>query len=201
MGGSEELLDPYRVLQVDPTADQEVVQAAYRALARRFHPDVAADQDAAAERMAIINAAFDLIRDPQRRAEYDREHVARPASAHDSDGGLGGEGEADRHGPTYTDGAGPSVYQPGGHTWGAGASWEGTAGPPPGRPSGSVLSFGRFKGWSLGEIARVDAGYLIWLEEKREGRPYVAEIDEMLHRMGLRKPPPAKEAKKGGWRG
>ena len=37
-----------------------------------------------------------------------------------------------------------------------GASWEGTAGPPPGRPSGSVLDFGRFKGWSLGEIARVD---------------------------------------------
>src|SRR3989304_187044 len=33
-------LDPYEVLQVDPTASHEVITAAYRALARLFHPDV-----------------------------------------------------------------------------------------------------------------------------------------------------------------
>ena len=36
----------------------------------------------------------------------------------------------------------------------------GGAGRPPGRPSGSVLDFGRHVGWSIGEIARVDPGYL-----------------------------------------
>jgi curved DNA-binding protein CbpA len=60
----------------------------------------------------------------------------------------------------------------------------GAAGPPPGRPSGSVLAFGRHLGWSLGEIARVDPGYLVWLAEKREGRPYLDEIDALLARTG-----------------
>ena len=187
MSAPEELIDPYRVLQVDPTADQEVIQAAYRALARRFHPDVAEDQAVAAQRMAIINAAFDLIRDPQRRAEYDRSRPGGATAAPSwSPGSTAGSGAS----ATSTDGSPHSTtYQPGGHSWSSGASWEGTAGPPPGRPSGSVLQFGRFKGWSLGEVARVDMGYLLWLEEKREGRPYLAEIDELLRKAGVRKPP------------
>ena len=64
----------------------------------------------------------------------------------------------------------------------------GAAGPPPGRPSGSVLDFGRHIGWSLGEIARVDAGYLVWLAERREGARYRAEIDSLLGRRGVRRP-------------
>ena len=45
----------------------------------------------------------------------------------------------------------------------------GGAGPPPGRPSGSVLDFGRHIGWSIGEIARFDPGYLEWLEAPPRG--------------------------------
>jgi hypothetical protein len=55
--------------------------------------------------------------------------------------------------------------------WGAGA-----AGPPPGRPSGSIVDFGIYKGWSLGEVARADPGYLSWLLERPEGRPWADEI-------------------------
>ena len=62
----------------------------------------------------------------------------------------------------------------------------GAAGPPPGRPSGSVLGFGRHLGWTIGEIARTDPGYLVWLEERRDGRPYVAEIDQTLRAVGYR---------------
>jgi DnaJ-class molecular chaperone len=71
------------------------------------------------------------------------------------------------------------------------ASGDGTgaAGRPPGRPSGSVLGFGRHYGWSIGEIARVDPGYLVWLAERREGEPYRAEIDAVLGRMGVRRSP------------
>jgi curved DNA-binding protein CbpA len=64
----------------------------------------------------------------------------------------------------------------------------GAAGRPPGRPSGSVLEFGRHIGWSLGEIARVDAGYLVWLAERPEGARYRAEIDAVLGRSGTRRP-------------
>lgn len=70
--------------------------------------------------------------------------------------------------------------------WSAARDGTGGAGPAPGRPSGSVLDFGRHVGWSIGEIARVDPGYLVWLEERREGRPFGAEIDAVLRRMGHR---------------
>ena len=59
-------------------------------------------------------------------------------------------------------------------------SWTGAAGEPPGRPSGPVLDFGIFAGWSLGEIARRDPGYLVWLAESDEGQPYLAEIERRL---------------------
>jgi curved DNA-binding protein CbpA len=58
--------------------------------------------------------------------------------------------------------------------------WTGAAGPPPGRPSGPVLDFGIFEGWSLGEVAKRDPGYLVWLSERREGRPYLDAIERHL---------------------
>jgi len=61
----------------------------------------------------------------------------------------------------------------------------GGAGPPPGRPLGSVLDFGRHIGWSLGEIARVDPGYLLWLAERPEGGRYRDEINAILGRLGM----------------
>lgn len=63
--------DPYRVLQVLPTADQEVLNAAFRALAQKYHPDHDASK-AAARRMAELNAAWAVVRDPELRASWDR---------------------------------------------------------------------------------------------------------------------------------
>jgi curved DNA-binding protein CbpA len=172
-------IDPYVTLEVDPTASQEVVSAAYRALARRFHPDVAPGPEAAA-RMVAINAAWELLRNPNLRATWDRQH-GRQAIEPEPDG--------------TTDRA-TGAYTPGGHRWAAGSPpGTGAAGPPPGRPSGSVLEFGRHYGWSIGEIARVDPGYLTWLETKPEGRPYMEEIDATLRRIGLRTAQPAQARK------
>jgi curved DNA-binding protein CbpA len=72
-------------------------------------------------------------------------------------------------------------------TWVAEFDGTGGAGPAPGRPSGTVLDFGRHKGWSIGEIARIDPGYLVWLEERREGRPFLDEIDRILRAVGFRR--------------
>jgi curved DNA-binding protein CbpA len=173
-------IDPYATLEVDPSASQEVVSAAYRALARRFHPDVAPGPEAAV-RMVAINAAWELLRDPTQRAAWDRKH---------------GRGNLDR-GEGSAAAPATGSYSPGGHRWQqTAAPGTGAAGRPPGRPSGSVLDFGRHLGWSIGEIARVDPGYLTWLESKPEGRPYLAEIDATLRRIGLRQGPPAGAVKK-----
>lgn len=63
--------DLYAILGVAANATSDQIEAAYRALARQYHPDVNRAPDAA-DRMRDINAAYRVLRDPQRRAEYDR---------------------------------------------------------------------------------------------------------------------------------
>jgi hypothetical protein len=70
------LTDLYRVLQVDPSADAEVVEAAYRRLARKFHPDVSAHADAEA-RIRELNSAYEVLGDAVRRAAYDAARARR----------------------------------------------------------------------------------------------------------------------------
>jgi curved DNA-binding protein CbpA len=60
--------DAYTVLQVLPTAEMEVVRAAYRALARRYHPDGTCPD---ARRMAELNGAYERLKTVDLRAAYD----------------------------------------------------------------------------------------------------------------------------------
>lgn len=73
----------YQVLQVEPTADQAVIDSAYRRLARLYHPDYNSS-DRALSRMQDLNVAYGVLRDPDERAVYDASLVveARVASAH-----------------------------------------------------------------------------------------------------------------------
>lgn len=73
-----ESLDLYRQLQVEPNARPEAIHAAYRRLARLYHPDVNTEPGAA-KRMRLINAAYAVLSDPQRRAKYDARRFLRPA--------------------------------------------------------------------------------------------------------------------------
>jgi curved DNA-binding protein CbpA len=158
--------DAYAVLGVGRGADDEAIATAYRLLARRFHPDIAGES--ATRRMMAINAAFDAISSPEARARYDGSPVGAATTTDPTPAAHPGDDSS------TSDRARPPRDGTGG------------AGPPPGRPSGSVLDFGRHIGWSIGEIARVDPGYLVWLTEKREGRPYLEEIDAVLRRLGHR---------------
>jgi curved DNA-binding protein CbpA len=66
--------DPYSVLGVSRTATDAEVRAAYRALVARYHPDKYSGnplEDLAAEKMAGINRAYEILSDPGRRAAYD----------------------------------------------------------------------------------------------------------------------------------
>ena len=60
----------YDTLQVSPGATADVIQSAYRALARTYHPDINPSA-AAARRMQEINAAYAVLNDPDLRAQYD----------------------------------------------------------------------------------------------------------------------------------
>jgi hypothetical protein len=74
----------------------------------------------------------------------------------------------------------------------------GAAGPPPGDPSGAVLNFGRYAGWSLGEIARRDLNYIEWLDRMPIGRTYRDELDAILRRTGRRKSASAEAQERRG---
>ena len=72
----------YQVLQVDPLADQDVIEAAFKRLALKSHPDRNDGPDAAG-RMRELVAARDLLLTPERRRAYDRSiGIARPAEAY-----------------------------------------------------------------------------------------------------------------------
>ncbi len=66
----------YRILQVDPEADKEIIEAAYKRLMRKYHPDVvSADErsdQSLLEKVQEINEAYHILSDDEKRKEYDK---------------------------------------------------------------------------------------------------------------------------------
>ena len=67
----------YQVLGLPRGADQQQVKAAFRSLARRFHPDVNAGDETAVQRFKEVNSAYETLANPEARAAYDRALVCR----------------------------------------------------------------------------------------------------------------------------
>jgi curved DNA-binding protein CbpA len=142
----------YKVLMLAEIADQEIISTVYRKLAQRYHPDVDQTPEAA-RRMAAVNDAYETLRDPERRRKYD-EWLASRRDRRAADRLIRAPGEV----PV------------------------GAAGPAVGPPSGSVIDFGRYTGWTLGQIRRSDPEFLEWLMRAPVGRAYRAEIEALLSR-------------------
>jgi molecular chaperone DnaJ len=88
--------DYYDILGVSRGASGEEIKQAYRALAREHHPDVARDKSKAEHRFKEINEAYEVLSDPQKRAQYDRfGYVGNGSSGGTSDFGFGPAGFGD----------------------------------------------------------------------------------------------------------
>ena len=62
--------NPYTVLGVSETATDEEIRAAYRTLAKKYHPDLNPNDPEAARRMNDVNVAYDQIKSAEKRAQY-----------------------------------------------------------------------------------------------------------------------------------
>lgn len=168
--------DYYRILQVDPEADPEVITAAFRALARRLHPD--RDITGVEEhRMSELNRAYGVLRDPQKRRDYDAERKLMtplgpgPEEEQPRSGGLAARMRAS----TASAAADSSVQ-----------SGQGNA--------ETRLDFGRYAGMTLREIAAQDMEYLRWLSRHSSGLRFRSEIDQILRQPqgSYSDPPPSR---------
>ena len=142
----------YRVLMVAEIADDEIIGTVYRKLAQRYHPDLDTSPEAV-RKMTEINEAYATLRDPAKRRQYDQWLIAR----------------RDRRRNDHL-----IVRQ--------GDVGYGSAGLPVGPAQGSVLGFGRYQGWSLGQIKRADPEYLEWLLRAPIGQRYRPEISLLLQK-------------------
>jgi curved DNA-binding protein CbpA len=156
--------DAYEILQVHPSALPEVVDAAYRVLALVHHPDRNGNRDNGA--MADLNWAYSMLHDPERRMEYDRSRVPitiEPVAAP--------EPAAER----------ASLRQRMQRASEAATARE------PDSPTNPVIDFGRYAGMTLGQLARIDPGYLEWLRRHSAGVRYRHQIDALLGAQAARR--------------
>jgi curved DNA-binding protein CbpA len=181
-------MDPYEVLQVHPRAETEVIRAAYRVLARKHHPDLGGD----AQRMTLLNEAWAILGNGRRRSIHDaaqrsvRQGPADAGSSHREKSAAPAERSA--HQATPDRGHSPRRTVPFDNEPQPDGAWEARVpsrtpppiGRPPGGPRGTVLDFGRYAGWSVAELSRLDPDYLLWLERTSIGRRLHAEIQSLL---------------------
>jgi curved DNA-binding protein len=159
--------DYYKILQIDPEADPEVVDAAYKLLAARFHPE--SDLTGVHEvRLAELTRAHAVLADPGRRRVYDIEREDRFGPMAPGEDVAIEIGAAEPAEVPVTRGLGARVN--GGPPVNGGGS-------PPG---GTILDFGRYAGWSLRDIANEDRDYLRWLTRHSSGIRFRSEIHRLL---------------------
>jgi curved DNA-binding protein CbpA len=77
----------YKILQVDPTADPEVIAAAYKRLSLKYHPDANPDPQSN-WRMQEINEAYQVLKDPLKRRDYDQWRMHTGASGNSGSNGY-----------------------------------------------------------------------------------------------------------------
>ena len=86
--------DHYQILGVSRTATSEDIQKAYREMARKYHPDLHPDDNAAKEQFKKVQTAFDVLNDPSKREMYDRYGSSFEGVGAGGGGGWSPQGQA-----------------------------------------------------------------------------------------------------------
>jgi len=84
--------DLYEILGVSKTASQEEIRKAYLKLAHKYHPDKTGGDKAAEEKLKEVNAAYDVLKNTEKRAQYDRFGSVDGQPFGGGAGGFGGSG-------------------------------------------------------------------------------------------------------------
>ncbi len=200
--------DPYAELGLTSEATSTQLKRRWRELAREHHPDRAAADGAAAARlttrMARINAAYDLLRDPLRRAAFDASPAGQRArgatgtrATFDEDGEIitsAGPPPAPRTRPVTARFDTTTAFRPRNTTLHDGPPLRGQEPLPRRRPGerdlrastptgpiehvpgeggvppptleearATVLNFGKYHGYTLGEVELLDPAYIDWI--------------------------------------
>lgn len=137
-------------------ADADIIATVHRRLAQRYLPDLDSSPEAS-KRMLEINQAYDVLKNAEQRARYDAELARRRDRRN-----------VDRF-----------VRRPTDYAASGDATSFGEAGAPRGPAVGSLIDFGRYKSWRLGQIANFDSDFLEWFERSPAGRQYRTEIEQL----------------------
>jgi len=78
------MADYYKILEIAPNADEKEIRAAYRRLAKQYHPD--AGEGSSAEAFRAVQEAYDVLGDPARKQAYDRDLSSESWERPDSNG-------------------------------------------------------------------------------------------------------------------
>jgi curved DNA-binding protein CbpA len=160
--------DFYKVLQVDPEADHDVIEAAFNVLAGKLNPrtDLSGVHEV---RLAELNRAYATLRDRAARLAYDKERDSELVPMGPGDGGHGFQ--------RLSTGTLTERVQ---------------AGPHGEHVDSLTIGFGRYTGWTLGALVRQDPDYLRWLSRHSSGIRYRAAILKLLGEQEVRAPVRAK---------
>ncbi len=103
---------PYEILGVSPGASEEEVTRAYRALAKKYHPDLNPGNEEAARKMAEVNAAYEAIKSGN-PASYQQQGASRPTGGTGNSYGdpFAGFGFGPFGFYTYQSGSGQGAYR------------------------------------------------------------------------------------------
>ena len=157
--------DYYKTLEVDPEADPDVIAAAYRALAKgvRAKGDL---EEADQIRLAELDLAFAVLSNPAQRRAFDARRSADTVAV-----GPGIPPNGNGNGHAY-DAAARLAAGPLSERLAAGLHGESLG--------ELTITFGRYAGWTLSEIAGSDPEYLQWLSRHSSGIRYRRAILRLL---------------------
>ena len=87
----EERRDLYEVLGLQRGASEDEIKKAYRKLAKKYHPDLNPGDKTAEEKMKEVNAAYEILSDPEKKARYDQFGHAGVDPSYGAGAGYGGQ--------------------------------------------------------------------------------------------------------------